>query len=144
MESNVKYTQDDMDNAIEKERAHYEKTIAALRSDKERINAKSSESNRSNDAVFHMQEQKSEQSSMEPKGTSMPQPDNNPAPYYAGSQAHLNPYQLAYHIRDIQDRAEDRTREEYLARVRKAERDRDLIAVLAATGHCHPKFPGSS
>ena len=46
---------------------------------------------------------------------------------------------LAYHIR-----AEDRTREEYLARVRKAERDRDLIAVLAATGHCLPKFPGSS
>ena len=59
------------------------------------------------------------------------------------SQQHVNAYQVAYHVREIQDRAEERVREEYLMRMRKAERERDLLEVLAATGCALPKFPGS-
>ena len=140
--SDAVYSQRDLDDALTKERALHKEALATMRREAEANATK---------CIAREEERRSEQPRVSQESKSI-------APAHAQceatssqprqamsflSQQHVNAYQVAYHVREIQDRAEERVREEYLMRMRKAERERDLLEVLAATGCALPKFPGN-
>lgn len=143
--SNTVYTQRDMDEALAKERALHEEALATLRHQAETNATKRIASFERHEERHSPQRRVYQESNcVAPahlQSEAKPSPSTQSLPLL--SQHSASAYQLAYHIRDVQDRAEDRVREEYLMRMRKAERERDIIAVLAATGYTLPKFPGS-